>query len=168
MGDSIIKDITQIDGVTIRAFPGVTIGKLALLFSKGTISVENYDYLILHVGTNNIANRNTYEEIISDYGNLLGIIRKIKINLRIIVSSILPRPIDHSITDGMIKQVNNYLKHRMSRDLNFTFVCSYKAVSKFGTFRRYLFAKLDKGLHLNTEGSNRLRFFFIRVISTID
>ena len=45
---------------------------------------------------------------------------------------------------------------------------TWKAVSKFGTFKRYLYAKNDKGLHLNTEGSRRLRHFFLRVISTID
>ena len=56
----------------------------------------------------------------------------------------------------------------MSKDLNFAFVCSYKAVVKGGTYRGYLFAKKDNGFHLNTEGSNRLRLFFLRVMSTID
>ena len=84
------------------------------------------------------------------------------------MSSKLPRPVDHSATDDIIKEINSCLKHIMSIDMGFKFICSYKAVSKFGTYQRYLFAKADQGFHLNTEGSNRLRSFFLRVISTVD
>ena len=168
MGDSIIKDISSIEGVTVRAFPGATIGKLAVLFSNGAISLENSDYLIIHVGTNNIGKRDSFDHIISDFANMIAIIRGCKPSIRIVISGILPRPVDHAVTDTMIKKVNNFLRLTMSSDLNFKFISTYKAVSKFGTYRRYLFAKLDNGLHLNTEGSNRLRHFFLRVISTID
>ena len=95
-------------------------------------------------------------------------IRKAKPDIHIIISSILPRPVDHHVTDPMIKDVNRFLNLEMSKDLGFKFVCSYKAVSKYGTYRRYLFAKLDKGFHLNLyilEGANRLRHFFLMVIS---
>lgn len=120
------------------------------------------------MGTNNIGKNDSFNHIISDFGNLIATIRGSKPNIRIIVSSILPRPVDHQDTDPKIRKVNAYLKTVMSKDLNFKFICSYKAVSKFGTYSRYLFAKHDGGLHLNTEGSNRLRYFFLRVISTID
>ena len=168
VGDSIIKDISHIDGVTLKAFPGATIGKLSILISNGSVDLHDFDYMIIHVGTNNIGKRDSFDNMISDYANLVAIIRRRKPDMRIIVSSILPRPVDHSITDSMIKKINFHLKSVMSQDLNFKFISSYKAVVKFGSFRRYLFAKLDKGLHLNTEGSNRLRYFFLRVISTVD
>lgn len=168
VGDSIIKDLNHIDGVTLKAFPGATIGKLAVLFSKGHISLEEYDYIIIHVGTNNVGNRNSVDHIKSDYGNLVATVRKLKPHIRIVISSILPRPVDHKITDPVIRDINKYLNSVMSKDLNFKFICSYKAVCKFGSYSRYLFAKHDNGLHLNIEGSNRLRFFFLRVISTID
>lgn len=137
-------------------------------FSQGSISLDNSDYLIIHVGTNNIGKRDSFDHIISDFANMIAIVRRSKPSIRIIISGILPRPVDHTVTDTMIKKVNNYLRLTMSSDLNFKFVCTYKAVSKFGTYCRYLFAKLDNGLHLNTEGSNRLRHFFLRVISTVD
>ena len=94
--------------------------------------------------------------------------KKLKSSIRIIVSAILPRPVDHDDTDSMIKAVNTELRTKLSQDLGFHFICTYKGFVKFGTYRRYLYAKLDKGLHLNTEGSRRLRHFFLRVISTID
>ena len=51
------------------------------------------------------------------------------------------------------------MKDTMSVDLGIKYICSYKAVSKFGTYQSYLHAKEDQGLHLNTVGSNRLRSF---------
>ena len=176
MGDSIIQHIDHIDGVNVISFLGATIGKLAALFSKDAVALEKYDYIIIHVGINNIGNfvkfkmshRIAYNGIISDFANLIAIVQKKKPGITILVSSILPRPVDHSATDDIIKELNSCLKDTMSIDMGFKFICSYKAVSKFGTYQRYLFAKADQGLHLNTAGSNRLRSFFLRVISTVD
>ena len=168
IGDSIIKDIAPIEGVTIKPFPGCTIGYMTVLISKGDIVLTNHDFLIVHVGTNDIGYRSSFGAIVSDFGNLVAQIRRKKPSIRIVISSILPRPLDHVDTDPMIKDVNWHLRLVMASDLNFHFIRSFRAVSKFGTYRRYLFAKKDNGLHLNTEGSNRLRFFFLRVISTLD
>lgn len=168
MGDSIIKDLPPIDGVVIKSFPGATIASLAWHVDKENVKLTNFDFLIIHVGTNNIANGDDQESMQSDFGNLIARIKRKKSSIRIIVSSILPRPCDHSVTDKVIKDFNKCLRLEMAQDLGFRFVESWKAVTKFGTYRRYLFAKNDKGLHLNTEGSRRLRYFFLRVISTID
>ena len=59
------------------------------------------------------------------------------------MSAIIPRPIDRKETDPMIKSVNSCLKDGMAPDMGFHFICTYKAVSKFGSYRRYLYAKLD-------------------------
>lgn len=150
----------------MSAYPGATIAKLSVLFAQGDIDLESHEIIIVHVGTNNIGRRDSYDNIIADFGNLIASIRKCKPSIRIIVSGILPRPVDHDMTDSMIKKVNLCLRTRMSSDLGFKFICTYKAVSKYGTYRRYLYAKLDKGLHLNLEGANRLRHFFLMVIST--
>ena len=112
VGDSIIKDIRDIDAVTVRPFPSATIGAFASFFEDKKIDLQpSYDYIILHVGTNNIANRDRYDGMISDYANLMvAIVRRCKPDIRIVVSPILPRPVDHSITDKMIKNVNRHLK----------------------------------------------------------
>ena len=103
LGDSIVKDLPPIDGVVIKSFPGATISTLTQHIDMGHVNLVNFDYIIVHVGTNNIANRNSYESILSDYGNLIGRIKQKKSWIRIIVSSILPRPCDHLETDQMIK-----------------------------------------------------------------
>ena len=127
VGDSIIKDIRDIVGVTVRPFPSAIIGALTYFIEDKKIDLQPYDYIILHVGINNIGNRDRYDGMISDYASLIAIVRRCKPDIRIVVSSILPRPVDH---DKMIKSVNRHLKDVMSKDLNFAFVCSYKAVVK--------------------------------------
>ena len=64
--------------------------------------------MILHVGTNDIGYRAPYGDIISDFGNLIGICKKVKPSIQIIVSAILPRPVDHSDTDPMIIITHSY------------------------------------------------------------
>ena len=167
VGDSIIKNMDPLDGVVVKCFPSATIAKLSRLLSTD-VKLHNFEYIIIHVGTNNIGNRDSFGNILSDYGNLIASVKKLKSSIRIIVSAILPRPVDHDDTDSMIKAVNTELRTKLSQDLGFHFICTYKDFVKFGTYRRYLYAKWDKGLHLNTEGSRRLRHFFLRVISTID
>ena len=39
----------------------------------GSATLEPLDYIILHVGTNDLDNSAPYDYIISDFGNLIGI-----------------------------------------------------------------------------------------------
>ena len=91
--------MSPIEGAVIRSFPGATTGKLSFHFSKGHISLENHDYLIVHVGTNNIGRRDKPKAMMSDYGNLIAKIKKIKPTIRVIIPAFLPRPLDHQVTD---------------------------------------------------------------------
>ena len=81
--------------------------------------------MILHVGTNDIGYRAPYGDIISDFGNLIGICKKMKPSIQITVSAILPRPVDHSDTDPMIRSVNKQLNKVLSKTLRFNFAPSY-------------------------------------------
>ena len=103
-----------------------------------------------------MSHRIAYNGIISEFANLFAIVRKKKPSIAIMVSSILLQLVDHSATDDLIREINPCLKDTMSVDMGFKFICSYEAVSKFGNYQRYLYAKANQGLHLNTEGSNRL------------
>ena len=122
--------------------------------------LTNFDIVIFHVGTNNIDNRATFKAIISDFGNLVAICRKQKPGIKLIMSSIIPRPRDHLVTDPMIRDINKYLDKNMSKNQNFKFICTYKPFTYYGKVKLELYAKRDLGLHLNTEGQNRLSHFF--------
>ena len=49
---------TDINGCSVQAFPGATIGRLSNLVANGTVNLKHIDFLIIHVGSNNIAYTN--------------------------------------------------------------------------------------------------------------
>ena len=119
------------------------------------------------MGTNDLGNRAPYNNIISDFGNLIGICKQKKPSIQLVVSAILPRPVDLDSTDNVRRNINDYLQKSMSKSMRFKFVCAYKPFMRAGHVRRELFAKNDGGLHLNTAGTNTLTRFLIRVVSTL-
>lgn len=167
VSDSIAKYITGIEGVSLQAFRGDTIGRLTNRLLSHQVKLEQFDHVIFHVGTNDIGNKASFDHMISDYGNLIGICRKVKPSINIIMSAILPRPVDHENTDIMIKRVNGYLQRNMSKSMNFRFLRTYRPFMYAGKVKRELFAKRDGGLHLNTEGTNKLRYYFLRTIASM-
>ena len=165
IGDSIIKNVSGIDGCLVQSFRGDTIAQLANKINNKKARLLPYDYVILHVGTNDIDNHAPFVNIMKDFANLIGIDRKIHPAIFIIVSAILPRPCDYKESDSKVRDVNSHLNKHMSKDLNFKFVCTYKPFTYCGKPKVELYAKNDGGLHLNTEGSNRLKHFFLQVIT---
>ena len=150
IGDSIIKSVSGIDGYSVQFFRRDTISKSANKITSKVAKLLPYDYILLHVGTNDIDNRAPFMNIIKDYANLLGIIRKLHPNVQIIVSAIIPRPCDYEVSDPMVRKVNSHLNKVMSRDMNFKFVFTYKPFTHCGKPKVELYAKNDGGLHPNT------------------
>ena len=138
-----------------------------LKIDSGDADLIPFDFVIIHTGNNDIDNRAPDNSIISDYGNLVGICKKKKPSIQIVISAILPRTEDHTISDPMIRSINKHLRVFMSKSMRFKFVCTYKPFMYAKSVRVGLFAKRDKGLHLNTEGTNVLKRFFLRVISNL-
>ena len=167
VSDSIAKHVQGIEGVDMRPFPGDTIAKIVRRLETKQVRLDKYDYILLHVGTNDIDDKVPFHNMISDFGNLLGVVRKLKPTIKIIISSILPRPVDYDNTDNPSRRVNGYLEKFMSKTMKFLFIKSYRPFMFGGKPRRELFAKRDGGLHLNTEGTSRLRYYFLRTIAAM-
>ena len=124
--DSIIKNVSGIDGCSAQSFCGDTVSKLANKITSKVAKLLPYGYILLHLGTNAIDDRAPFDNIIKDYANLLGSIRKLHPNVQIIVSAIIPRPCDYKVSGPMLRNVTSYLNKAMSRDMNFKCVCTYK------------------------------------------
>ena len=125
----------------------------------------NFKYTILFVGTNDLDSKLEVGEISSLYNNLITYIQS-KSKTIVIVCGILPRPCDLS-KDPQEKQVKDMNEELISlckmRNLQFLrmnrpFLHNNKPI------RSYFVVK-DKGLHLNLEGSRRLRLFFMNAIN---
>ena len=154
-----------IEGVVVQSFCGDTISQIANKVECGIKSLRNFDYVIFHAGTNDIDDKASFHAMQSDYGNLVGICRRKYPKINIIMSAIIPRPKDHDNTEDPIKRINSYMEKVMS--LNFKFIKSYRPFMFTGKPSTELFAKRDKGLHVNTEGSSRLRYYFLRTIASM-
>ena len=156
-----------IEGVVVQSFCGDTISQIANKVERGIASLRNFDYVIFHVGTNDIDDKASFHAMQSDYGNLVGICRRKYPKINIIMSAIIPRPRDHGNTEDPIKRINSYMEKVMSKTLSFKFIKTYRPFMFAGKPSAELFAKRDKGLHLNTEGSSRLRYYFLRTIASM-
>ena len=76
------------------------------------------------MGTNDVDNKCSFDAIISDFGNLIGIVSKKYQKINIIKSSIIPRPRDYDDTDTFTWRINLYLLDHMSKPYNFKFIKS--------------------------------------------
>ena len=117
-------------------------------------SIWNIDFLIIHVGSNNIAIHQSVNQIISFYGDLIHYI-KWKTSAQIVFTSILPRLCDFHQTERMVTKVNVELKS----------LCKRRHISFSNIYRSFLyknkpdpslFAPKDH-LHLNFSGTALLR-----------
>ena len=66
--------------------------------------VLDKEFTIFHVGTNNIKSHDV-GEIKSCFNNLISVTRQHS-NTKIVISAILPRPLDHTALGKKVKEVN--------------------------------------------------------------
>lgn len=163
MSDSIAKHVANIRDTKVCAFPGINVSRLTKKVSNGLVDL-NSDYIILHVGTNDI-NSLTVPEICAAYSDLISVVQQ-KSLCKILVSSVLPRPIDFEINGNKVKNLNNSLC-KLCKNRHVTFIRSNKPFLAYGIPRREYFATRDGGLHLNLEGTRRLRQFFINTLTQL-
>ena len=103
--------------------------------------------------------------ILSAFNNLITSIRQKSATL-VVISSILPRPKDHaSYCDRVFKKLVNKGQAKLSKDRRVRLLHTYRPFLKNCLPIRELFAINDQGLHLNTEGTRRLRQFFINSVA---
>lgn len=162
--DSIAKYIKDIRGTTVIAFPGINVSRMTNKISNGFVDL-NYRYVIFHVGTNDI-NTLSVQEICASYNDLISVVKE-KSDCKIIMSSVLPRPIDYEVNGNKVKELNNSLQ-TLCKSRHVQFIKSFRPFLVGGLPRRELYAVRDGGLHLNLEGVRRLRQFFINTIAHLD
>ena len=162
--DSMAKHVHSIRHTTMQCFRGANIRQIQTVIQNSEASID-FKYTILHVGTNDIPSSLTVQEIMSLYENLITYIRS-QSYTRLIISAIIPRPCD-SYSNAAVKRCKDVNKALENVCINrkVQFLKTYRIFLKAGKPIRSLFAIKDQGLHLNLEGSRRLRQFFINTVS---
>ncbi|MCG8075262.1 MAG: SGNH/GDSL hydrolase family protein [Candidatus Thiodiazotropha taylori] len=161
VSDSIPKYVEGIYHAEVVSIPGMRINQLTNKIQKGHVILDT-PISIIHVGTNDVVGMEA-GAMLSAYNNLISQIRS-KSNTKIVMSALLPRPVDHISLGDKVKLVNNRLK-LLCKDRRVEFLHTFRPFIKGGVPLRELFAINDQGLHLNTEGTRRLRQFFINSVA---
>jgi hypothetical protein len=103
-----------IDGCTTQAFHGATVTRLADFVSNGRINLKNVNFVIVHVGTNNVSSSQSVDTILSYHGDLIHQIKS-KTDAKIIFTSLLPRLVDFKLSQAKLNKVNSELRRLCSR-----------------------------------------------------
>ena len=164
LSDSILKHITNLKHTIMQVFRDASITRIQNKISNHMTSV-NFKYTILFVGTNDLDSKAEVGGISSLYNNLITYIQS-KSKTSVIVCGILPRPCDLS-KDPQEKRVKDTNKGLISlcKMRNLQFLHTYRPFLHNNNPIRSYFAVKDTGLHLNLEGSRRLRLFFMNTIN---
>lgn len=147
--DSILKHCYGGVGSETYARRGARVEDLTHLVASGQVSVDVYELIILHCGTNNIANGDNRGLMLHKFKQLIDAIKE-RSNATIVITSLLPRPVDHTHSSPVIYSLNSSL-HRLSSQEGLNFQKLYKAFVNKGKPRENLFCRRDK-LHLNRNG----------------
>ena len=117
VGDSIVKNIEgwrlskrMKSSFAVKSIPGAT-AKGMKLHIKGCLEDNSPDSIILHVGTNNLKNKETVDDIAIDIMDIAMFIRNEKTNIS--VSGLTVR---NDRSNGKGKSVNSLLKHRCDKE----------------------------------------------------
>ena len=118
------------------------------------IEVQGYRVIVLHVGTNDVANGRSHLEVVMDMKELLDLVLKENLKAVVMVSSVLYRPMDHTDSGDTVDRVNYELDRLCTRYGRVLFTRSY-AVFKTGS-RLLTDLYQPRGLHLSNTGKVRL------------
>ena len=161
LSDSIAKYVSGISDARVIAFPGINISRMTQKVQSRRIEISARN-VIFHVGTNDIC-RMDVGEMLSAFNNLITVTKDLS-NANVLISAILPRPIDWDASDDKVKMINKKLVE-LCKDRNIRFLHTYKYFVKSGRPKRELFAIRDGGLHLNLEGTKILKKLFVNVVA---
>ena len=145
-----------------------------------TILIGGVRVVVIHMGTNSIDYRvwgrggagkweNQLEAIKGEVSSLFRAIRSFNATCFIIFSAVLPRKCDWQHTVALYRGVNSFLK-AFCKAKNCGFMPTYSSfIFKSGPCKGcpmgHLFARLDKGLHLNLSGRHILTERFRMALS---
>lgn len=157
------------DNVTVLAFRGDTIARLADRIRFGGVDVSRYQRILLHVGTNDVAEaaakKLSLMEMLRRFRTLRSMIRRRNSSAVLLMSAILPRLDNLAVFKPLIQGLNFALEKLCAKSGGACiYVPSGKSFLANGQPRAELFAR--DGLHLNGAGVDRLEACFQQALST--
>ena len=145
--------------------PGYNINGINDYVKRNIKNLSSFGTVLIHVGTNDINNKSE-QDILTDYQNLIITIKEVLKPDNVILSSILPRPVDFLQSIHSIVYINKALQS-LTKKHGVMFLYTFSSYMKNQFVKRQLFAVRDGGLHLNQKGTKILKSRFCQCLSSI-
>ncbi|CAG2237116.1 unnamed protein product [Mytilus edulis] len=116
--DSIGKYLDGMKDTVVQSFSGANLGYIKYVIDKEYIYLHEFDsfsHVILHFGNNDIE-KHSIEIILCKFRNLIYSVRNRNRDINILISSILPRPVDFVQLGYKVVQINKALIGPRVRD----------------------------------------------------
>ena len=175
--DSIGKHVTRVKNAKLQALPGYTISRTADSIAFGNISVSGYKAILVHMGTNDIPPKKDrftgkqsiqpINHVVDAYRHLVQVIRRYNAHCQIVVSAIIPRPVDFLVSAYRVQKVNEGLQQLCENKHKMIFNPTHKFFFKRGLPVRGYYSESDK-LHLRGSGVMRLQQAFQQALSDVN
>ena len=120
---------------------------------RSTIKVEGYQFIVVHIGTNDLSNGRTAVEVSWDLKELIELIRRSNSGAILLVSGVLYRPKDDRTTFRKVNEFNVAMKRVCDHFRSVMFMRSHSLFKSGSTLLTQLYD--NGGLHLNREGQGR-------------
>lgn len=159
IGDSIAQNLRHLNDTDIWSFRGASVNDIINCISF--INVSDYSCIVLLCGTNNIIS-DDLKGILASFHTLVQKLMFLNPLALIIISSVLPRPIDDTLVGHKVILVN-YLLKKYSLDWGAHFIPSFKLFLSHGHIVKQLYH--TDLLHLSLNGTIRLRQYFLQRFS---
>lgn len=168
LSDSFFKYFPDLKNTEIQAFGGITSERLLWKIRHGYFNINEFCNVLIHVGTNDIfaITSNQYRFNID---LIIQEIRCVNASCRIILSSILPRPVDFRMSDRLVQDFNSQLfdfSQTGCAKVNYMPVCK-SFYDRFHSPIFPLFHKTDL-LHLNHAGIQKFVHFIANTLAHLN
>ena len=157
LGDSILRNIDNVNNTQVMAYPGSGLKKMATLLKHNKVpELIGKTMIILHLGTNDASDPKVNENDLLDLTwDLICQVRRVAPTAHLVISQIIPRPKDFAITNDKIVKYNKML-YANSRGWGITTIPSYQTL-QFDCVPVESYYKPKDRLHLNKLGVAHLR-----------
>lgn len=150
IGDSMVKHVS-IPNAIVRSFRGATTDHLIQEMNNEIKSTEESSSLFLHIGTNNLGNKQHPDDVMGSITEVIKQAKKQFPNCRLFINSIINRK---DISSKVIKETNE----------NIRWVCREQGAIFVDLGRHLDDSCLARdGLHLNRKGTNNLSRIICKV-----
>lgn len=175
--DSIGKHVSKVKNTHLQALPGYTIARTIDAIAFGNIGVSEYEAILVHMGTNDIPPKKDrftgkittqpIKQVVDLYNQLISTIRRFNPQCYIVVSGIIPRPVDFAVSHYRVTQVNQGLQSLCEAKQKLIFNPTQKFFIKHGQPVVTYYSESDR-LHLRGSGVIRLQQAFQQALSDIN